>query len=178
MSWKNRTPEYRRAWWEKNKERLNKKRRDKVAADRDGHNARKREEYARKTPKQKAASKKYMREYRLKNVFGISADIWQTMFEKQGERCACCGATEPKGLNWHTDHDHQTGEVRGIICMGCNVMLGRLGDTLEAVVASCTMYSAYLKGAEPVYRNPSGEICKENDPGARLAIWEPKKKEA
>ena len=40
------------------------------------------------------------------------------------------------------------------------------------------MFEAYLKGAEPVYRNPAGELCKEDTPGARLAIWEPKKKAA
>lgn len=40
------------------------------------------------------------------------------------------------------------------------------------------MFEAYLKGGEPVYRNPAGELCKEDAPGARLAIWEPKKKAA
>lgn len=30
------------------------------------------------------------------------------------------------------DHDHQTGQVRGWLCKGCNQALGRMGDTLEA----------------------------------------------
>ena len=48
----------------------------------------------------------------------------------------------------------------------------------KAVKAEPTIMRKLYKGAEPVYRNRSGEICKENDDGARLAIWEPKKKAA
>lgn len=48
----------------------------------------------------------------------------------------------------------------------------------KAVKAEPTIMRRLYKGAEPVYRNPAGELCKEDTPGARLAIWEPKKKAA
>ena len=45
-------------------------------------------------------------------------------------RCDICGGDQPGGRfgNWHIDHDHETGEVRGVLCAPCNTSLGLLGD--------------------------------------------------
>lgn len=55
----------------------------------------------------------------------------QKRLEEQGFRCANpgCRTTDPgpKGW-WHTDHDHETGKVRGELCGSCNVALGLLKD--------------------------------------------------
>lgn len=40
---------------------------------------------------------------------------------KQDGRCALC-KNIPK--LWHTDHNHQTGKFRGMLCSSCNTMLG------------------------------------------------------
>jgi hypothetical protein len=32
------------------------------------------------------------------------------------------------------DHDHETGEVRGLLCVQCNSALGKLGDREEALL--------------------------------------------
>jgi hypothetical protein len=52
---------------------------------------------------------------------------WEALFEAQGRKCASCGASESGGskcAQWHTDHDHATGKVRGILCARCNTMTG------------------------------------------------------
>lgn len=42
----------------------------------------------------------------------------------QGDSCAICGAPEPQ----HLDHDHDSGEVRQLLCQRCNQGLGLFRD--------------------------------------------------
>src|SRR5438094_9480440 len=56
----------------------------------------------------------------LKRKFGISLEQYEEMLAKQGGVCAICGAPPPEGTSLHVDHDHETGEVRGLLCFPCN----------------------------------------------------------
>lgn len=49
------------------------------------------------------------------------------MLAEQDGRCKICG--QLKKLN--VDHDHATGEVRGLLCHGCNVGIGFFRDSPE-----------------------------------------------
>lgn len=56
-------------------------------------------------------------------------DEWDAMaaMAAHNGRCALCDATEPRGMgDWHVDHSAQTGAVRGLLCAGCNMLLGRV----------------------------------------------------
>ncbi|WP_439372911.1 endonuclease domain-containing protein [Bradyrhizobium sp. DASA03120] len=44
-------------------------------------------------------------------------------------KCAICHREGPLAI----DHDHETGQFRGYICRECNMGLGKLGDTVEAL---------------------------------------------
>ena len=47
--------------------------------------------------------------------------------EKQGERCFLCDADSPGGQgDWHIDHDHTTKKFRSLLCMSCNMDVGRI----------------------------------------------------
>ncbi len=61
----------------------------------------------------------------------------------QGGGCAICGK-RPGKVSLHVDHDHETGEVRGLLCVGCNNALGQFRDDLELLARA----SDYLVGAE------------------------------
>lgn len=67
--------------------------------------------------------------------YGITQERRNAMFEAQGRCCAVCRATEHGGRGWHTDHDHSTKEVRGILCHACNLALGNVKDSVEILQA-------------------------------------------
>jgi hypothetical protein len=47
------------------------------------------------------------------------ATEYERLVAERGEVCAICGA-RPKTRKLHVDHDHRTGEVRGLLCFRCN----------------------------------------------------------
>ena len=68
----------------------------------------------------------------IKRAYNLTKDQWIALFEKQGKVCACCGTSDPGSkLGWHTDHDHDTNTVRGILCHHCNIILGCIRDSAE-----------------------------------------------
>lgn len=70
------------------------------------------------------------RGYSLKHKYGLSLTDRRAMEKAQGGKCASCG-TKPKRLV--VDHDHSTGKVRGLLCDPCNLALGLLGDSADAI---------------------------------------------
>lgn len=82
----------------------------------------------------------------LKRNHGISKEDYESRLEKQGMRCAICRTDDPKGAYgvFVVDHCHDTGRIRGLLCGSCNVALGFLGDTLEAIETAAN----YLRLAE------------------------------
>ena len=60
---------------------------------------------------------------------------WEDMFEKQGRKCAICGSTEPNhgSGQFVVDHCHEFGQIRGILCGNCNVMLGHAKDNVDTL---------------------------------------------
>ena len=65
-----------------------------------------------------------MREIHLRNKFGLTVDEYSRILQAQGGVCALCeGAPTPR-ISLHVDHDHGTGEIRGLLCVRCNNALG------------------------------------------------------
>lgn len=69
--------------------------------------------------------------YRLKYVYGMEESQYWDLYNSQGGRCAIC--QQPgKGRRQFpldVDHSHGSGEVRGLLCVGCNTRLHALENT-------------------------------------------------
>lgn len=62
---------------------------------------------------------------------GIAGLTWST-FQSLPTVCTICGSTD----RLVPDHDHTTGEVRGILCDSCNHGLGNFADNVERLRAA------------------------------------------
>jgi hypothetical protein len=85
----------------------------------------------------------------LKRAYGLTVAQWDDLLESQGGRCAICGTDDPRHSNgWSTDHSHDTGAVRGILCSVCNRTLGMLGDSRCKVTERVSLILQYLTGKD------------------------------
>lgn len=77
-----------------------------------------------------AASRVETRERHLVRKYGVDLAQYERMLTEQDGRCAICGCEESTQHNgvFHVDHCHATGVVRGLLCRGCNHVLGHLKD--------------------------------------------------
>lgn len=67
---------------------------------------------------------------------------YDKLFQQQNERCAIC--ERPQSVlkySLSVDHDHATGQVRGLLCHSCNRALGMLHDSSY----NCGKAEKYLK---------------------------------
>lgn len=72
----------------------------------------------------------------LKRVYGITLEEYEARLAAQGGVCMICRATpESHDRIFNVDHDHGTGEVRGILCWNCNTGLGKFGENAETFLA-------------------------------------------
>lgn len=99
----------------------------------------------------KKCESEYSREWNMRNAdryyekhllrkFGITLSEYEALAELQGGVCAICGELPTGQRNRRrgeqrvfrarlvVDHDHSTGEVRGLLCNNCNAGIGVLND--------------------------------------------------
>lgn len=98
--------ERHKAWREKNPEK---------------HRERVRRYYITNRARQQAAHRKWK--------YGLTKDEFDRYLMEQGGRCAVCRSQERLCV----DHDHETLDVRGLLCNKCNTAIGMLGDSVAGV---------------------------------------------
>lgn len=75
------------------------------------------------------------RKHHLKKKFGISLDTYNEMFSQQSGSCAICGKHELDngGKRLAIDHNHETGQIRSLLCHNCNTGIGHFEDDVSIV---------------------------------------------
>ena|SRR3990170_4604657 len=67
-------------------------------------------------------AKQYARTSSVRVRYGVE---WETL---EGRPCGICGTDSFNARGPNVDHDHATGQVRGVLCHNCNTGLGLLGE--------------------------------------------------
>lgn len=125
---------YSKAWQQANKDK-----RHKWYLDHREEQLDKSRERYRKNPKAKL---RYCKEYRekyphkqrdqqLKRLYGITLEQYNMFVAQQDNTCKLCGMQPIKKPV--VDHCHKTGKIRGVICQGCNILLGFFETRIDAV---------------------------------------------
>ena len=81
----------------------------------------------------KPARKAVARRWYLKSIYGLEAHDYAEILTRQQGVCAICGKSNSGKRDWHVDHDHVSGKVRGVLCNPCNLMLGLAKDNPDVL---------------------------------------------
>ena len=67
----------------------------------------------------------------IEERYGLTGEEYDALYELQGGRCALCRWATGRTRRLSVDHNHKTGEVRGLLCRPCNNLLGHARDLIE-----------------------------------------------
>jgi len=80
-----------------------------------------------------------------KTLYGLPKGSRERMLKEQNGECAICGQVPTTRRGLAIDHDHETGQVRGLLCHGCNIAIGNFGDDIELMQKAIDYLSAFGK---------------------------------
>ena len=87
------------------------------------------------------------RDYWLQFTYGVTNQDYESLLARQKNRCALCQTTnlqKQRGTRLAVDHDHKTGQIRGLLCRACNQLVIGI---IEKRNISIDRLRKYLSGA-------------------------------
>jgi|SRR4051794_26353060 hypothetical protein len=111
------------------------------------------ERYAARMRRYRKSGRKAIanRKSHLKRKYGLTPEQYDEMLRGQRGGCAICGRS-PGEFPLHVDHDHATGEIRGLLCVGCNNGLGLFDESEELFNAAVTYLQQRSRAPKVPYR--------------------------
>jgi 5-methylcytosine-specific restriction endonuclease McrA len=92
------------------------------------------------------------RKSHLKRKYGMTLEQYQAMLDSQGGGCLICGRPPRDDISLHVDHDHSTGNVRGILCFCCNNALADFQDNPELLRKAASYVTSHDPEAQEEIR--------------------------
>lgn len=80
--------------------------------------------------------------------FGVCNTRYDEMLVRQKGQCAVCHSllNSSRYTKFAVDHNHRTGQVRGLLCMNCNTAIGLMKDSpLRLRAAACYLETSGSK---------------------------------
>jgi len=149
--WRKDNPEYIKQYYKDNEEHIKQHRKQYYKDNSERLNKNRRQDYKKNGEKIKEWTKQWqknnpdkMKAIRLKHYYGLSHENWLKMWDNQEGRCAICGEFFSNPSEAFVDHDHITGEIRGLLCKKCNFGLGNFNDNPEIMKKAIK----YIRGSE------------------------------
>lgn len=85
--------------------------------------------------------------------YDLTLEDYEALVERQKGRCAICRSDFPgrngnPNYSWPVDHDHVTGQTRGLLCRYCNTAIAMLGDDPRTLRAAARYIQSYRQTPE------------------------------
>jgi len=77
---------------------------------------------------------KECRKIRGSATVNVYRSIKEARLAEQGEMCAICGVKPIKKP--HLDHNHNSGQIRGVLCLSCNRGLGVFKESIKSLTSA------------------------------------------
>ncbi len=109
-------------------------------------NKRNRTNYSSKerSPEYRATRKRWKQANALRirvEQYGLTPEKYKEMWDAQGGKCYLPSCNNPASC---IDHDHVTGQVRGLLCRTCNLALGHFRDSLQLLKEAVAYLEKFL----------------------------------
>lgn len=78
--------------------------------------------------------------------YGITKEEYLAKLEAQDGKCAICRQPPEVGnakQRLHVDHNHESGEVRGLLCFACNSGIGQFKESLQLLNLAANYIGRY-----------------------------------
>lgn len=87
--------------------------------------------------------------FNMKNLYNMSIEIYNKMFDEQCGCCAICGRHQSEVKNrLAVDHCHETNIVRDLLCNKCNLALGNFNDNTDMMEKAIKYLNKHKKTIE------------------------------
>lgn len=82
----------------------------------------------------------------LRYRYGLTLADYDEMLTEQKGGCAICGGgadnLNKRNKHFTVDHNHKTGQIRGLLCSGCNVGIAEFNESAELLNAAADYLEA------------------------------------
>ena len=83
------------------------------------------------------------RDGNLRNKYGLTPEQFHSMLAAQDGVCSICKQPDKQGIRLAVDHNHDTGEVRGLLCGNCNKAIGLMRDSPAILFRAIEYLNSY-----------------------------------
>ena len=86
----------------------------------------------------------------IKRTYGLSWEEYELMYNKHEGRCAVCKIflqlapkQDDRDQSACIDHNHSTGEIRGLLCRRCNIAIGFFDENTDRMLNAAAYIKSY-----------------------------------
>lgn len=100
-----------------------------------------------------AAIKEKKRIYDILKKYNLTLEKYRNFLRAQNSKCLGCGAVDGqinygRGRHLVVDHCHESGEVRGLLCSRCNLILGMAKENPQVLMRLRDYYINYYDAGQ------------------------------